>query len=265
MADPKNYAGNVDPAYLALAAEHAREDKRLSYAAMRLQPGQQALDVGCGPATDTLTLAGLVGESGAVVGVDYDPEMVAEANRRAEQAGVASRVQHLVADAASLPFEAARFDASRCERLFQHLPDPAAALAEMIRVTRPGGWVVVLETDYATLSIDSDEREIERRLALATAERVRSGYAARQLYRRFKQQHLADVSVEVRPQQFSSYAVARIGWLDTVEPLALARHLVTQEELDRWHQELERSEQAGLFFASLNHLLVAGRKQHFGE
>jgi hypothetical protein len=89
---------------------------------------------------------------------------------------------------------------------------------------------------------------------------VRSGYAARSLYRFFRQQHLDEVSVEVRPQQFSSYAVARLGWLDAVEPYALARTLVTQEELARWHRDLERMEQQGAFFASLNHLLVAGRK-----
>ena len=260
MADPKGYAGYVDTAYLALAAEHARQDKELSYAAMRVQPGFRVLDVGCGPGSDTITLAGLVGEAGAVVGVDYDQEMLAEADRRAAEAGVAGRVRHLQADAAALPFEDAFFDASRSERMFQHVADPATVLAEMLRVTRPGGWVVVLETDYATLSIDSEETDIERRLARAAAERVRSGYAARRLARLFKQAGLEDISVEMRPQQFTSYAIVRVGWLDAVEPLALANKLVTQEELDRWHRSLEQIEQAGVFFATLNHNLVAGRK-----
>jgi ubiquinone/menaquinone biosynthesis C-methylase UbiE len=88
MADPKAYAGYVDVTYLERAAEHARQDKQLSYAAMRVQPGFRVLDVGCGPASDTIALAGLVGERGEVVGVDYDEEMVAEANRRAVAAGL---------------------------------------------------------------------------------------------------------------------------------------------------------------------------------
>ncbi len=260
MTDPKSYTGYVDIAYLELAAECARQDKQLSYAAMRLQSGYRVLDVGCGPGTDTLRLARLVGGTGRVIGVDYDPEMLAEANRRAAAAGLEDRVQHLLADAADLPFEENSFNAARSERLFQHLANPAAALAEMVRVTRPGGWIVVLETDYSTLSIESEETDLERRLARLAAEQVRSGYAARQLYRLFLQQRLASVSVEIRPQQFTSYALVRAGWLDAVERSALERNHISEEELDRWHRSLERLEQQGAFFASLNHLLVAGRK-----
>ncbi len=260
MADPKAYAGYVDVTYLELAAEHARQDKQLSYAAMRVQPGFRVLDVGCGPASDTIALAGLVGERGEVVGVDYDEEMVAEAKRRAAAAGLASQVQHLQADAATLPFMADRFDAARSERLFQHLADPAGALGEMVRVTRPGGWIVVLETDYATISIDSDEIELERRIARATADWVRSGYAARRLLRLFQQRGLLDVSVEVRPQYFTSYPLVRLGWLEKVEPFALAKGRLTEEELERWHRSLEEIEQQGAFFATLNHNLLAGRK-----
>jgi len=261
MADPKEYAGYVDVKYLDLAAQEAEQDKRLSYAAMRLQPGFCVLDVGCGPASDTLALAALVGESGEVVGVDYDTEMVAEGNRRAALAGLAGRTQHVQAEASAFPFAANRFDATRSERLFQHVASPAAVLAEMVRVTRPGGWIVVLETDYATISINSDEIDLERRLARATADWVRSGYAARRLPRLFQQCGLLDVSIEVRPQYFTDYALVRLGWLDKVESFALVNQRITEDELARWHRSLEEIAQQDAFFASLNHNLVAGRKR----
>ena len=54
---------------------------------MHLQPGHAVLDVGCGPGTDTIVLAGLVGPTGRVVGVDSDAAMIAGADRRAGQAG----------------------------------------------------------------------------------------------------------------------------------------------------------------------------------
>jgi hypothetical protein len=52
----------------------------------------------------------------------------------------------------------------------------------------------------------------------------------------------------------------RLGWLDAVEPLALKAGVVTEAQLARWHASLERAEAAGAFFASLNHVLVAGSK-----
>ncbi|HEU5367587.1 MAG TPA: methyltransferase domain-containing protein [Ktedonobacterales bacterium] len=260
MAEHKAYAGYVDSEYLRLAAELAQQDKQRTYAAMRLRPGFHVLDVGCDPGFDTVALARLVGASGQVVGVDHESAMVAEADQRAAEAGVSGRVQHIVADAVALPFEAAQFDACRSERLFQHLADPAAALAEMIRVTRSGGWIVVLETDYATLSIETEEIDLERRLARFTAGRVRIGYAARRLYSLFKRQHLLDVEIEVHPQVFTRYDYVRRGWLDGVEREALAAGSLTEAELARWRASLERLAAENAFFATLNHNLIAGRK-----
>lgn len=260
MSDQRHYAGYADTHYLALAAELAREDKRASYAAMRLAPGMRVLDAGCGPGHDTIPLAELVGQEGSVAGVDSDAAMVAEAERRAAEAGVAGRVRHVVADAAELPFAPESFEAARAERLFQHLPDPRAALAEMVRVVRPGGWLVVLETDYSTMTIDADDIDLERRLARFAAGRVRSGYVARALYRMFHEQGLADVSVEVRPQTFTRYELVRLGWLAGTEHDALAAGVVSTEELDRWHAALEAADRDDAFFASLNHVIVAGRR-----
>lgn len=260
MADPKSYAGYADTEYLRLAAELAQQDKQRTYAAMHAQPGAHVLDVGCGPGFDTLALAHIVGETGRVVGIDHDPAMVEEANRRAAEAGVAGLTLHITADAVSLPFEDAQFDACRSERLFQHLSDPAAALVEMIRVTRPTGWIVVLETDYATLSIETEEIDLERRLARFTSGRVRSGYAARRLYGLFRWQHLLDVEIEVHPQIFTRYDHARRGWLDGVEREALAAGSITKDELTRWRGSLERIAAENAFFATLNHTLIAGRK-----
>ena len=71
--------GYVDPAYLDAAARLAAEGKERSYARLGLAPGERVLDVGCGPGTDTLPLAQIVGPTGRVTGIDRDPGMVAEA------------------------------------------------------------------------------------------------------------------------------------------------------------------------------------------
>lgn len=180
---PLENPGYVDAGYLELLARTMAELKTLSYDRMRAAPGMRVLDVGCGPATDTLALAERVGPAGSVAGVDYDAEMVAEAERRAAAAGVAERVSHRVGAAQALPFGDGEFDAARCERLFQHLPDPDAAAREMARVVRPGGRVVAVDTDFGTLSIDSANPGRERRVVEALArDSLLNGYSGRRLF-----------------------------------------------------------------------------------
>src|SRR5215472_4723775 len=116
--------GYVDADYLDLAARVMQPLKRRTYELMQLKPGQRILDLGCGPGIDTVALAESVGPAGEVHGVDHDAAMVTEANRRAEAAGLAARVSHRQADASALPWSDGFFDASRSERVFQHLLEP---------------------------------------------------------------------------------------------------------------------------------------------
>jgi SAM-dependent methyltransferase len=158
--------------------------------------------------------------------------------------------------------ETGMFDSCRSERLFQYVHNPADVLAEMARVTKPGGWVVILDADHGTWSIDTPEVDIERRLVRVLAERmVNNGYAGRQLYGLFKRQQFADINVEIRPLYFTNYTQFRYGiQLDIIEREALAACCITEEELNRWQQNLEEAETTGTFFAHAAGVLVAGRK-----
>jgi len=254
--------GYVDSEYLRVIGDQLNHIKQRSYALMQIQSGHKLLDLGCGPGTDTIPLAPLVGMNGQVIGADYDVDMITEAEQRAEQAGVNTWVSHNRVDAMSLPFENTYFDSCRSERLFQHLLNPAQALSEMVRVTKRGGWVVVADTDWGSLSTDSDETDIERRLARFLAEScLHNGYSGRKLYRLFKQQNLADISFEVFPVVFPNYALARHGTqAEEVEQNALKAGIITSEELQRWQISLEQADSEGTYFCSLNVMLLAGRK-----
>lgn len=255
-------SGYVNAEYLRVTAERLAQIKRRSYAAMHLQPGERVLDVGCGPATDTIPMASVIGSAGHVVGLDSDPTMIAAADQRAAEAGVSDCVTHKVGDVYSLPFADGEFHSCRSERLFQHLPDPARALAEMTRVTAPDGWVVNLDTDWASLSIDCEYVDLAQRLSRIFAEQIlRNGYAARQFYRLHRQQGLRNISVEVLPNYVTSYPMARMMALaDRTEKLALETNQVTPAELDLWHRALQHAEETGTFFASVSMIMVAGQK-----
>ncbi|MGZ5018461.1 MAG: methyltransferase domain-containing protein [Methylobacter sp.] len=259
MSQPKGY---VDSEFLRIIGNQFNHIKQRSYALMQIQSGHKLLDLGCGPGTDTIPLAPWVGANGQVIGADYDEAMIAEAEQRAEQAGVNTWVSHKRADAMLLPFETDYFDSCRSERLFQHLLNPAQALSEMARVTRPGGWVVVVDTDWGSLSTDSDETDIERRLARFLAESLlHNGYSGRKLYRLFKQQNLADISFEVFPVATPNYALARHGTqAERIEQEVIKADVITSEELHRWRTSLEQADSEGTYFCSVNVMLLAGRK-----
>ena len=94
----------------------------------------------------------ILGKHGEVVGVDASEQMlrVARSNARAARC----RVRFAVGDARSLDEPDASFDAARSERTLQWLADPAAAVAEMVRVVRPGGRISLIDTDWSTFTID---------------------------------------------------------------------------------------------------------------
>jgi len=258
MPEPRDY---IDTKYLNVLADLLKQDKQRTYTWMHLQPGQMVLDVGCGPGTDTIPLAQVVGPSGQVVGVDYDAAMIAEAERRAEQAGCSSWCRHLQANATTLPLQTSTFDTCRSERLFQHVQNPTAVLAERVRVTKPGGWIVVFDADWSTLSIDTPEVDLERRLSRCHLEHVvTNGYVGRQLYGLFTRQHLTEITVELHPIYLTDYALCRYAChLDVLEGEALATGVITEEELLRWRQSLERAQAEGAFYSHVTGVLVAGR------
>ncbi|MCA1844121.1 MAG: methyltransferase domain-containing protein, partial [Actinobacteria bacterium] len=97
--------------------------------------GGVALDAGCGTARAAVALRAAVGPDGLVLGADATPEMLAAATG----AGRQSLASLLQTDTARLPFPDGVVDAVFAAGLIPHVPDPAAALAELARVTRPGG------------------------------------------------------------------------------------------------------------------------------
>jgi len=117
------------------------------------------LEVGCGLGGSLIAIAA-ANPAGRYVGIDLSESMVAEARRRANDVGVAAEFR--TGDATVLDFPDDEFDAVRAERVLQWLPDPRAAVAEMIRVTRPGGRIVLLDTDWRTFGNTLDPELMQR-------------------------------------------------------------------------------------------------------
>jgi len=254
--------GYVDPAYLDAAARLVAAGKRLSYERMRLAPGAAVLDVGCGPGTDTLPLAEIVGPAGTVDGIDHDAAMVAEADCRASEAGVADRVRHRQGDAYALPFDDGAFDAVRTERLFLHLAEPERAVAEMVRVTRPGGRVVLMDTDWGTRSVDAPEVELERRIARVLTETcLANGYSGRRLYGLMRGAGVKGLEVDLVPLHTTEYELWRLlSRMEMAFEVAVRDGVMTEDEARRLDASFREKDAAGTFFASTMVMMVSGTR-----
>jgi SAM-dependent methyltransferase len=114
---------------------------------LKPRPGKRILDVGCGTGTAEVSLARLRLSQMHLFGVDLVVERLREAH--AATRGMNARVGYAAADAAKLPFGANVFDSTYCVAVLQHIRDLSAALAEIARVTRPGGRVLIVEPDNA--------------------------------------------------------------------------------------------------------------------
>lgn len=128
---------NRPPGGLSTLAEIVR--------AAGLRPGRRVLEIGCATGYTALELASLSGCE--VVGIDINPQSVAEAERRAIAEG-AGTVRFQVADAGALPFDDGTFDLIMCGNVTSLVSDRERAVAEYVRMLRPRGFLAATPMYY---------------------------------------------------------------------------------------------------------------------
>lgn len=114
---------------------------------LRPRPGNRILDVGCGEGLAEVAIGRQHISQIRLFGVDRDAAKAAQAKRAVESHN--QRVQFAAGDAARLPFRDGAFDSTFCVAVLQHVNAPEAAVAEIARVTAPGGRIVLVEPDNA--------------------------------------------------------------------------------------------------------------------
>lgn len=118
---------------------------------------QTVLDVGSGVGHWGRLLAPLVSADARIVGLERDARWVTEAVAHAAARGMADRLTYQQGVAEQLPFDDGSFDLVTCQTLLIHVANPAAVIAEMVRVVKPGGLVLVAEpNNRASLLVETN-------------------------------------------------------------------------------------------------------------
>ncbi len=154
------YTHGHSPAVLSAHSRRGAADSA-AYLLPHLSAGMDLLDVGCGPASITADLAELVAP-GRVVALDVSADALEAARATLRERGLAEQVELTRGDVMALPFEDGSFDVVHAHQVLQHLADPVGALAEMRRLTRPGGIVAVRDAVYSAMTWFPEPAGMER-------------------------------------------------------------------------------------------------------
>src|SRR6266404_413855 len=145
--------------------------------ALELREGERVLDIGSGPGLLANEMAALVGPIGRACGIDISEDMLAMSRKRCADK---PWTEFKKSDATNLPYPDGSFDAAVSTQVYEYVADIPQALAELYRVIRPGGRVVVLDTDYDSLVIYTESQaRMERGLSAWNEHFVHAGLPAR--------------------------------------------------------------------------------------
>lgn len=202
-----------------------------------LRPGDSAIDLGCGPRGVIDLLAERVAPGGRVVGLDADPAHVAMASEFVASQGL-SDVEVVRGDARDTGLESGSFDLVHGRTLLITVPQPAEVLAEMVRLARPGGWVVGLEPDTEAAICYPPHPAFDRLCEIFTIAFSRNGADprfGRRMRELYRHAGLQDVTVEVRAGVYPaghSRRTIRADLVRSMHPQIIEMRLADQQELD---------------------------------
>jgi ubiquinone/menaquinone biosynthesis C-methylase UbiE len=218
--------------------------------------GSVVLDVGCGVGNETTRLASRVGKMGRVNGVDSSESFIKEARRRAQRLDAPLHFQ--TGDAHSLKFEDSSFDICRAERVLMYLENPTKAIAEMARVTRPGGHVIIFDFDYRAFFIDSDFAPMTRQIEAMLADDPRNPSMGRELPHLMRRVKLKIDTIE-QATVAPTVAMARQIYAAAFSKGTEAE-LFTASDVEAWWQEQEAREREGTcYHAHLGYIVAASK------
>lgn len=241
-----------------LTPEMARQRIR-TLEALDPKTGEHVLDVGCGPGLLVNDIARTVGSGGHVTGIDVSPHMLALARRRCEGLTQVSLYERGVEDIAD---ERSHFDAATCTQVLLYVRDVPHALAAIYNALKPGGRVVIIETDWRSVLFHSSNDALTHKMLAAWDSVVPSPHLPARLGLLLREQGFAAIRLEALPILNTGYApdnfsAGMAGW---ITHYAQEQGVVEPSEATEWLDDLRRLSDAGTYLFCVNRFIFSAVK-----
>jgi len=205
-----------------------------------IRPGMTCLDAGCGGGDVSFDLAGLVGPTGKVVGIDMDEIKLDMARNEAAQQQL-DNIEFRHCDICTTDLEE-KFDLVHARFLLSHLPNPSSTVAKLGAALRPGGMLVTADTDFRGFFCEPPCVALSRFIELYTETiQLRGGNAnlGPRLPQLLKENEFHNVQMNVLQQANTDDVRLLVPLtMESISEAVLAEGLATREEIERVVVEL---------------------------
>ncbi len=221
--------------------------------ALGLKPGQRVLDIGVGPGLLAFDMAQMVGDQGHVAGIDLSEPMIAMTTRRCTEL---PWTDFKIGDATKLEYDDDSFDVVTSTQVYEYVSDMPAALEEVRRVLRPGGRVMILDTDWDSVVWHTSDHARMRRVMDAWDAHLHDPHLPASLGTKLSDAGFQVDRVDVIPLLNRAYHpnCYSFGILFAIQNFA-RQNGIDPTEADAWATELR--ELGDAYFFSINRYLFS--------
>lgn len=193
-----------------------------------LPVGSRGIDVGCGVGLYALWLADVIGREGRVLAIDPSAERIAEAQHRIETAPQADRIILRQADGTAIDEPDDSVDWVWCSDVLHHIDEAEIALKEFARVVRPGGSILIKESQVLRALLLPGHLDLERQLQRADVEFQKQEAGERSFHERRQRTYETMLEAGLREVSVRTIVVQRQAPLDN-----MARQYLQEAIFDR--------------------------------
>ncbi len=225
---------------------------------LSVKRGEKILDVGCGVGFLSYEIALQTGDSGRVSGIDQNSEMILHANNRCESL---RNTEFYEANAEDLTFTEESFDAACCTQVLLYVNDVSHVLSGIRRVLKPAGRIIIVETDWRGVVLNSDYDSITRKIFSAWDAAVPSPNLPVRLGPILIDNGFCNVDVEPIPILNTEYTPSQFshGMMNWITRNALKKGFITKEQSQNWLDDLDEKGKSGNYFFCVNRFLFSAQ------